>query len=298
MSLKDIYSAKEERDEASFERKMPVLSFEVFPPKDDVDGTKLEKLIGHLKVLKKYNPAFISLTYGAGGTTQSSSLNIIKKIKSEVGVDVTPHFTCVNSSRDNVKLYLDAIEALGIENILALRGDIPQGVTQDNFDFKYANELVEFIKSKSKLSIAVAGYPEGHIECGDFRLDLENLKRKVEQGADVILTQLFFDNEKYFSFVQSARNIGINIPIVPGILPIISFPQLEKMLSMAKVAVPKAFMSKLEKYKDDHSAIKEIGIEFASQQCQHLISSGVPGIHFYTLNKSYSVGKVLDNLGF
>lgn len=298
MSLKDIYSAQRELKGASFEKKMPILSFEVFPPKDDVDGTKLEKLIEHLKLLKKYNPAFVSVTYGAGGTTQTSSLNIIKRIKSETGIDVTPHFTCVNSSRDNVKLYLDDIGALGIENILALRGDIPQGVTQDNFDFKYANELVEFIKSKSNLSIAVAGYPEGHIECTDFRLDLENLKRKVEQGADVVLTQLFFDNDKYFSFVQSARDIGIYVPIVPGILPIISFHQLEKMLSMAKVSVPKAFMERLEKYKNDNNAIKEIGIEFATQQCKELITYGVPGIHFYTLNKSYSISQVLDNLGF
>lgn len=290
MKLKEIYSGQE-----GFGQK-PVISFEIFPPKYDEDGTKLNKLISHLEVLKKYNPAFISLTYGAGGTTQNSSLNIIKRIQSELDLTVMPHFTCVNNTKGKVKQYLDEIESLGIKNILALRGDIPKEIKQENFDFKYANELVKFIKSQTNLSISVAGYPEGHMECEDTAKDLKNLKLKVDEGADAIYTQMFFDNNKYFEFLQSARNIEIDIPIIPGILTITSYPQLEKMLTMAKVTVPKKLMDKLEKYKDCNDDIKKIGVEFASNQCRELIDADIHGLHFFTLNTSSSVSMILDNL--
>lgn len=288
MDLKALYEKQ---------KSYPVVSFEIFPPKNDESGEKLDKLIWHLKILKKYNPAFISLTYGAGGTTQVASLNIIKRVQKELGFVIMPHFTCVNSSVDFVENYLEKIKELGIKNILALRGDIPDGVAQEQFDFHYANELVDFIKTKTTLSIGVAGYPEGHMECDDFDLDLKNLRRKVDAGADAIYTQMFFDNDKYFSFVQLARDAGIQVPIIPGILPIMSYNQLEKMLSMARVTVPKSLMDKLEKYKDNSDDIKKIGVEFASYQCNQLIDSGVKGLHFYTLNTSSSVGQILDNLG-
>lgn len=296
MTLKEIYSFQEEKQTGFLAKKIPVISFEIFPPKNDEDGTKLNKLLEHLRVLKSYNPAFISLTYGAGGTTQSSSLGIIKRIKKELDLNVMPHFTCVNSSREQVNKYLKEIEDLGMKNILALRGDIPEGVKQENFDFHYANELVEFINSQTELSIGVAGYPEGHIECKDLFLDIKNLKRKVDAGADAIFTQLFFDNDKFFSFVQLVRDAGIEIPIIPGILPIRSYQQLEKMLSMARVNVPKSLMCKLEKYKDNPDDIKKIGVEFASSQCQQLIDAEVKGLHFYTLNTSSSVSQIIDNL--
>lgn len=296
MTLKEIYSFQEEKQTGFLAKKIPVISFEIFPPKNDEDGTKLNKLLEHLKVLKNYNPAFISLTYGAGGTTQSSSLEIIKRIQKELDLNVMPHFTCVNSSREQVNKYLKEIEYLGLKNILALRGDIPEGVKQENFDFHYANELVEFINSQTELSIGVAGYPEGHIECKDLFLDIKNLKRKVDAGADAIFTQLFFDNDKFFSFVQLVRDAGIEIPIIPGILPIRSYQQLEKMLSMARVNVPKSLMSRLEKYKDNPDDIKKIGVEFASSQCQQLIDAEVKGLHFYTLNTSSSVSQIIDNL--
>lgn len=296
MTLREIYSAKKEQNSNFFSQSLPVISFEIFPPKND-DGSKLEKLIGHLKLLKKYNPAFISLTYGAGGTTQSASLNIIERIQKEVDSIVMPHFTCVGNSKAQVKEYLEQIQSFGIKNILALRGDIPAGMEQKHFDFGYANELVDFIKSETSLSIGVAGYPEGHIDCVDLSTDLNNLKRKVDAGADVIYTQMFFDNEKFFDFVQSARDLGIQIPIVPGILPIMSYNQLERMLSMARVSVPDSLMKKLEQFKDDNDAIKKIGIEFASSQCKQLIDGGVKGLHFFTLNTSSSVSSILDNLG-
>lgn len=289
MTLREIYSKNSDN-------KHPVISFEIFPPKNDEDGTKLDKLIYHLGILKKYNPAFISLTYGAGGTNQDFALDIIKRIQNELNLTVMPHFTCVGASKESVKAYLNEIQTLGLKNILALRGDIPEGMAQTNFDFKYANELVEFIKANTNLSIGVAGYPEGHLECADLTIDLDNLKRKVDAGADAIYTQMFFDNDKFLEFVQRAKNIGIKVPIIPGILPIMSFPQFERMMLMARVSVPSDLLQKLEKFKDNNDDVKALGIEFASAQCQKLIESGIEGLHFYTLNTSGSVGKILKNL--
>lgn len=289
MTLRDIYSKNNTKA-------CPVVSFEIFPPKNDEDGTKLDKLIYHMGILKKYNPAFISLTYGAGGTNQDFALDIIKRIQSELKLSVMPHFTCVGASKESVKAYLNEIQSLGLGSILALRGDIPEGTTQSSFDFKYANELVEFINAHTKLSIGVAGYPEGHIECADLKTDLDNLKRKVDTGADAIYTQMFFDNEKFLEFIHKAKNAGINVPIIPGILPIMSFPQFERMMSMARVSVPKALLNNLEKFKDSNEDVKALGIEFASEQCKQLIEAGVEGLHFYTLNTSTSIGKILDNL--
>lgn len=288
MALREIYCK---------ENKNPVISFEIFPPKNDENGEKLDKLVHHLGLLKKYNPAFISLTYGAGGTTQNASLDIIKRIQNELELVVMPHFTCVNNSKSQVRNYLKEIQNLGIKSILALRGDIPEGIKQENFDFHYANELVEFIKSETELSVSVAGYPEGHIDCEDLCLDLSNLKRKVDAGADVIYTQMFFDNDKFFRFVESAKSAGIEAPIIPGILPIMSYAQLERMLSMAKVSLPSKLMSQLEKHKDNSDDIKKVAIEFVSNQCQQLIQAEVKGLHFYTLNTSSCVGHILDNLG-
>lgn len=296
MNLNEIYSACKVSSNGFFTETVPVISFEIFPPKNDETGEKLDKLIEHLAVLKKYNPAFISLTYGAGGTTQSSSLGIIKRVQKELNLNVMPHFTCVGAKKAQIKEYLNEITELGIKNILALRGDIPEGMDAKDFDFHYANELVKFIKSETNLSIGVAGYPEGHIACDDFFVDLDNLKRKVDEGADVIYTQMFFDNDKFFNFVQLARDSGIQIPIIPGILPISGYNQLDKMLSMARVSVPQSLRNRLEKYKDNPDDIKKLGIEFASYQCQQLIDSKICGLHFYTLNSSTALSQILDNL--
>lgn len=294
MTLREIYSKNNCKN--NHQNSQTIISFEIFPPKNDEDGSKLEKLLHHLGLLKKYNPAFISLTYGAGGTTQDASLNIIDRIQKEIGVIVMPHFTCVGSSREHVKNYLKQIQDFGIKNILALRGDIPDGMVQVNFDFKYANELVEFIKSETNLSIGVAGYPECHIDCDDLSIDLRNLKRKVDAGADAIYTQMFFDNDKFLSFVEQAQKLGINVPILPGILPIMSYQQLERMLSMARVTLPTKLMTQLEKFKDNPDDVKKVGIEFASIQCQELIDAEICGLHFFTLNTSNAVSQILDNL--
>lgn len=293
MNLKDVYSKYENSG-----KKRPVISFEIFPPKNDEDGTKFKRLLEHLAILKKYNPSFISLTYGAGGTTQVNSLEMIKQIEKDLGFNVMPHFTCVCASKAKIKDYLVQIESMGIKSILALRGDIPEGIEAKDFDFHYANELVDFIKAETDLSIGVAGYPECHIDCMDGAVDLDNLKRKVEAGADAVFTQMFFDNDKFLEFVQAAQRAGIKAPIIPGILPVTNFNQLERMLSMAKVVVPSAFREKLERHKDNPADTKEIGIEFATKQCQQLIDEGVSGLHFFTLNKSSAVSAIMDNLSF
>ncbi|MBP7211980.1 methylenetetrahydrofolate reductase [NAD(P)H] [bacterium] len=299
MKLREIYAengndCNEKEINKRFIKK-PTVSFEVFPPKNDVDGEKVEKLIKNLEILKKYNPAFISLTYGAGGTTRENSIEIIKRIQKELKLNIMPHFTCVATKKNHVEEYLKEIQALGIENILALRGDIPEGLNDSDFDFHHANEIVKFIHSKTNLSIGVAGYPEGHISCNNFDLDMKYLKQKVDSGADVIFTQMFFDNEKFFAFRDYAKKIGIKNPIIAGLLPVKSFTQLEKMLSMGRVTLPKKFAEILEKHKDNPDDIRKIGIDFTTQQAQQLVDNEVSGLHFYTLNSSKSICEILDN---
>src|SRR5574344_1866738 len=254
MKLREIYKAET----------LPIVSFEVYPPKEDFDGAKTDKLIEHLKILSKHRAAFASLTYGAGGSTRESSLDIIKRIQDEVKLEVMPHFTCVATKKSHIREYLANIEALNIENILALRGDIPEGMTDIGFDFHHANDIVRFIKSETNLSVGVAGYPEGHISCDDFDLDIKYLKQKVESGAETIFTQMFFDNNKFLKFRDCCEKVGINIPIAAGIMVIRSYAQINKMLSMGRVTLPSNLMSLLEQNKDNPEAIKKIGIDFAT----------------------------------
>ena len=276
MKLREIYSTDK-----------TVISFEVFPPKSEP-----EKLLKETAILANHNPAFISLTYGAGGN-ENKSFNLLKNIKN-AGINVMPHFTCITSSKENIEKDIKKLTELGIENILALRGDIPQDKSLMKHDFHYANELVSFIKEKTNLSVGVAGYPEGHIESPDLKTDIDNLKRKVDAGADVIFTQLFFENGFFFDYVNRVRDAGITIPVIAGIMPVISKKQVNKMTSMANISVPKKLKEALEKYPDN--ALLEFGIEFASEQCRGLIKENVKGLHFYTLNKSYSTDKILNNI--
>lgn len=273
MKLKEIYSKNNK----------PVISFEVFPPKEDSS-----ELLQEIEVLKKYNPAFISLTCGAGGK-ENKSFKLLKQIN---GVNLMPHFTCITSSKQSIEDGLKEIEAMGIENILALRGDIPENPDLRRYDFNFANELVSFIKEKTDLSIGAAGYPEGHIESSDLKTDIENLKRKIDAGADVIFTQLFFDNNKFYDFIERIQKAGINVPVAAGIMPVISRKQVERMTSMAKITVPQELQNAMEKY----DCLKDFGVEFATKQCEELIKNEVKGLHFFTLNKSYSTTKILDNI--
>ena len=262
------------------------ISFEVFPEEN------ISNVYNVLAELKKYNPSLVSLTYGAGGKNKEFSKSIVRELKSEY--NLMPHFTCICNNKENVENDIINLESLGIKNILALRGDIPDDNTVCYMDFKHANDLVRFIKSKTDLSIGVAGYPEGHIESPDLETDLKYLKQKVETGADVIYTQLFFNNDKFYSFVEKVRKLGIDKPIIPGVMPIISKKQVDKMTKLARIEVPKIVCEKLEKYSS--SDLKEFGVEYASKQCEGLIDFGVKGLHFYTLNKAYSTSKILDNV--
>jgi len=290
MRLEDIYSHKDWQYNGVFNWIKPVISFEVFPPKENEND-----LYDELKKLKKYEPAFVSLTCNAGGKNNNST-DMISKIKNDLSMDVMPHLTCICNDKKSIEKKLQSIENMNIENVLALRGDKPED--NDNYcsDFEYANELVSFIKEKTNLSIAAAGYPEGHIDSPDLFTDIENLKKKVDAGTDVIFTQLFFDNDKFFSYIQLVRDAGINVPIIPGIMPIISLNQIKKITSLAKITVPQSLYSRIEKFKDSSDDMKKLGVDFTSYQCRQLIDAKVSGLHFYTLNKAFSTSEILDNI--
>lgn len=276
MKLREIYNTDK-----------TTISFEVFPPKENS-----EKLLEEIKVLKEHNPAFISLTYGAGGN-ENKSFELLKQIK-DTGINVMPHFTCITTTKENIEKNINKLINLGIENILALRGDIPENKELQKHDFYHASDLVEFIKHKTNLSIGVAGYPEGHIESPDLDTDINYLKAKVDKGADAIFTQLFFDNNNFYKFIDKTEKAGINIPIIPGIMPIISEKQVEKMVKLANITVPKNVQENISKLKDKD--LIEFGIEYATSQCEDLIKNGIKGLHFYTLNKSYSTNQILNNI--
>ncbi len=287
MKLIDIYSNSNKTS----------ISFEIFPPKDDLTGNNLEKLFSEVEKLQQYNPSLISVTYGAGGSNKEKSYNIVKGL-TENNITVMPHFTCVCSKKEQIDEYLEQLKALHIENILALRGDEPKDISVCYLDFRYANDLVKYLNEKTDFCIAVAGYPEGHIAAPDLITDIKNLKNKISAGGCVIYTQMFFDNEKLYKYKELLEQENIDVPVVAGILPIRSYTQLDRMLSMAKVTLPDKLMNKLEKYKDNNDDIKKIGVDFASEQCQELIDNGIAGLHFYTLNKSDSVSKILDNISY
>ena len=272
------------------------VSFDVFPPKTE-EGEK--NLFSELDALVKYNPSFISVTYGAGGSTQDKTIDLALKIRNRYGIQPLMHFTCVGAGRVEIKSHLDKVKELGLTDILALRGDPPRG--QDNFipnpdGFSYANELVEFIKSQGGFSIAVAGYAEKHPACSDFATDVKNLKRKIDAGAEIVLTQLFFDNSDYFNLVDELEKLGSKVPVVPGILPITSISQTENFIPQCGAKIPQKLKEKLNSAETPEEVI-EIGIQHSIEQCLDLRSRGVKGFHLYPLNKAYSVSKVLDALG-
>ncbi len=276
MKLREIYNTDK-----------TVISFEVFPPK-----TNEKNLLEEISILKKYSPAFISLTYGAGGS-ENKSINLLKEIQKHK-INIMPHFTCITSTKENVGKNINTFIKIGAESILALRGDIPADKDLIKKEFSYASELVKFIKERTDLSIGVAGYPEGHIESPDFKTDIENLKRKIDAGADAIFTQLFFINDKFYDFVSKIRFAGINVPIIAGIMPIISATQIKKMTSMANITIPKIIIEYIQKYSGQD--LINYGIEYATNQCTDLIKNGENKLHFFTLNKAYSTSKILDNL--
>ncbi len=274
------------------------LSFEIFPPKTAEGDASLER---ELEELSKYRPAFISCTYGAGGSTQSRTLDWCKAIQTQFNSAATAHFTCVGATRDELLAWLKDANENGVHNIMALRGDPPQG--EDNFQaveggLSHANELVELIrKNFPDMGIGVAGYPEKHQEAPSLDVDIDNLKRKVDAGANAVFTQLFYVNDNFHRFVDKCRNVGIEIPIIPGIMPITNFKRIKRITQMCAAVFPDDLSSKLEAAQEDDDAQFQIGVDHAIQQCRQLIDAGVPGVHFYVLNRSRACEQILNAIG-
>lgn len=274
----------------------PAFSFEFFPPKDEAGFDQLFETIHQLKA---HNPAYVSVTYGAGGSTRTRTLDIVSRIKNELGIESMAHLTCVGSSRDEIREILGILQDNGIDNVLALRGDPPQG--QETFvkaegGFGYANELVEFIRGDFGFCIGVAGYPEKHVECADMNTDLDNLARKVDAGGEFVVTQLFFNNRFYFEFLDKIRKRGINIPVIPGIMPILNVKQIKRFTKMCGASIPEDLLRRLEDEQDNPEAVRAIGVAHALEQCEQLLDGGAPGIHFYTLNRSNATLQILEGL--
>jgi len=279
------------------DQKKITLSCEVFPPKREGN---LENLYTTIKELGVISPDFISVTYGAGGSTRDKTIEIASRVKNDFGMEVLAHLTCVQSTRDDIAATLDALREENVENILALRGDPPEGT--EKFvrvagGFGYANELVEFIKAHDDFSIGVAGYPEGHIEAPSIDVDLVNLKRKVDAGADFIITQLFFNNNDYYRFRDRALKLKIRVPIIPGIFPVLNYNQFIRIASpLYGAKIPSRLADKIEKLKDNPGEIEKYGIEYAINQMYNLLGNEVPGFHIYTMNRSDPVRKILGEL--
>ena len=261
-------------------------SFEFFPPKNYNSILELGINVGQLL---KLSPSFISVTYGAGGSTQDASFSLIDYLNNTIGLVTMAHYTCVNATREKVARDLDYFHDKNIENLILLRGDPPKGETEftnEHREFNYASDLIEFAARQGRFCIAAAGYPESHPESVSVEADIKYLTNKVDKGADFVVTQLFFDNDYYFDFVKRAKEAGIQVPIVPGIMPITNFKQIKKFTKMCGANIPEHLVNTLEPHQDDLKRTYDIGVEFAINQCRELLEQGAPGLHFYTLNKS------------
>ncbi len=273
------------------------LSFELFPPKTPAGETELFQ---HLVELTGFRPDFITCTYGAGGSTRAKTLEVIERVRREFGVATASHLTCVGSTVEQLRDYLCEAERRGVTNIVALRGDPPQGETTFSAvagGLRYANELVALVRGEfPNYGIAVAGYPEKHLEAPSFDVDLENLRRKVDAGADVVVTQLFYDNADFFEFRRRCERSGVRVPIVPGVLPVTNLAQIRRITGLCGAKLPAKLMQALEAAGDSVEAQFEIGVEFAARQVRELVAAGVPGLHFYVLNKSPATCRVLRDV--
>jgi methylenetetrahydrofolate reductase (NADPH) len=280
-----------------FDRGQPVFSFEFFPPRTEAGERGLLRTIENLRPLE---PSFVSVTYGAGGSTREKTLEIVSRVKREHGIEAMAHLTCVGHDRDQIAAILDRLAEAGLENVLPLRGDPPKGdntFVKPANGFGFASELVGFIKQRGYgFCLAGAAYPEGHPECRDLVRDVANLCRKVTAGVDVLITQLFYDNADYFAFVERARAAGITTPILPGIMPITNVPQIERIATLSQARIPDALRARMHAAEGDDQAVLRVGIEHALTQCRGLLAGGAPGVHFYTLNQSPATAAILAEL--
>lgn len=289
----DIFAAKRDRGR-------PVISFEFFPPKTDQGQEYLLDVT--IPTLIELEPDYCSVTYGAGGSTRDKTLEIVHRIQDEHELTAMAHLTCVAASRGHIEQTLEQAQALGIKNILALRGDPPNGANDfvcHDEGFEFAYQLVAFIKQFGGFSIGTAGFPEGHLACATGKhVDWRNLKTKIDCGADFVLTQLFFDNQAFLEFRDHmVKELGVSVPIAAGVLPILSTSQIKRFVALCGATLPRPLLSRLDELGTDDDGVIEFGIEYATRQCEELLREGVSGLHFYTLNKTRSVARIVRGLG-
>ena len=269
----------------------PCFSFEFFPPKTD-EGART--LFSTIEALRPLDPAFVSLTYGAGGSTRTRTVDLAKRIQSEIGLTVMSHITCAGSTREELVAIFRDLRQAGVENVLALRGDAPKDGSAPTGELHYATDLVGLLRDEFDFSVGGACYPEVHPEAADAATDLAHLAEKVARGAEFLVSQLFFDNDRYFAFVERARAAGIAVPIVPGIMPITDYRQIARFTAMCGATIPASLRAALEDRIDEPEAVAELGVAYATLQCVDLLERGAPGIHFYTLNKSPATRAVVS----
>lgn len=277
-------------------QKKRTVSCEFFPPREEEGIPAVFRAIDRISA---FNPDFISVTYGAGGSTRAFTERITTRVKQDTDLEVMAHLTCVAQTKAEVHGVLERLEEAGVENVIALRGDPPRG--QDNFvpaegGFGHATELIEHIRANFDFGLAAACYPEGHTESPNLDFDIHYAREKVERGADLLITQLFYDNRYFFDFIERAERAGINVPIIPGILPILNTAQIRRFTSLCGATIPPELDRKLEQLAGDDNAVRELGIEHATRQVRELWDEGAPGVHFYVLNRSYSVSRILSDL--
>ena len=276
--------------------KSPAISFEFFPPKDQ-EG--VDRLFAAVAELQPFAPAYVSVTYGAGGSTRQLTVDLVGRIQRDVGIEAMAHLTCVGATQAELSGVLDQLQRGGVQNVIALRGDPPKGATSfvtPEGGFGHASELAGFIKQRGGFCIAGACYPEKHPEAASLDADLEHLRRKVDAGAEFLISQLFFDNADYFSFVERARSAGISVPIIAGIMPITNVSQIKRFTAMCGARMPESLLQQLEPVAADAEAVVEIGVKHAVSQCRELLARGAPGVHFYTLNRSKATVEILRRL--
>ncbi|NLP33735.1 MAG: methylenetetrahydrofolate reductase [NAD(P)H] [Clostridiales bacterium] len=276
-----------------FEQKKTVFSFEVFPPKKT---SSIDTIYATLEELQGLNPDFISVTYGAGGNTGDHiTCDIASVIKNKYNILPLAHLTCINDTREDIEVVLDRLEQNGIKNILALRGDINPNIPPKK-EFKHASELIAFIKQRGGFHISGACYPEGHVDSDSLVDDILNLKKKVDAGAEHLISQLFFDNNYFYSFVERARIAGINVPIEAGIMPVVNKAQIERMVTLCGASLPSKFVKMIQRFEHSPEALRDAGIAYAVDQIVDLISQGVDGIHLYTMNNPYIAKRISESI--
>jgi methylenetetrahydrofolate reductase (NADPH) len=280
-----------------FKERRQGISLEFFPPKSSDGKDAFMKVVNELK---DFDPLYVSVTYGAGGTTQDRTLNTLKWIKKETDLTVMSHLTCIGATKESMSALLKEYQGSGIDNILALRGDPPMNrpdLDPTQGEFKYARNLVDFAKKYDYFSIAVAVYPEGHAQSPSIEKDMEYTKQKINAGADFGITQMFFNNRYYYDFLDRAAKLGITIPILPGIMPIVDCKKIVEFAEICNASVPKEILDRMEPVMDMPEEMRKLGVEYAVKQCEDLLKNGVNYLHFYTMNRSDSVSEILKALG-